>query len=110
MPSYLSYNAQIITFTFPHIGNVGTNLDDYELSKSFASGIITREPPPLSSNWRSEIEFENWLIKMKLTGIYGIDTRLLTKYIKDKLYTCAARKNTYRGFCGICICIFYTFY
>ena len=79
-----SYNGQIITFTFPHIGNVGTNLEDYESSKSFASGIITREPPPLSSNWRSEIEFENWLIKMKLTGIYGIDTRLLTKYIKDK--------------------------
>ena len=64
-----SYNAQIITFTFPHIGNVGTNLDDYESSKSFASGIITREPPSLSSNWRSENEFENWLIKMKLTGI-----------------------------------------
>jgi len=79
-----SYNGQIITFTFPHIGNVGTNLEDYESLKSFASGIITREPPPLSSNWRSEIEFENWLIKMKLTGIYGIDTRLLTKYIKDK--------------------------
>ena len=79
-----SYNAQIITFTFPHIGNVGTNLDDYESSKSFASGIITREPPSLSSNWRSENEFENWLIKMKLTGIYGIDTRFLTKYIKDK--------------------------
>lgn len=79
-----SYNGQIITFTFPHIGNVGTNLNDYESSKSFASGIITREPPPLSSNWRSENEFGNWLIKMKLTGIYGIDTRFLTKYIRDK--------------------------
>ena len=78
-----SYNEQIITFTFPHIGNVGTNIDDYESSKSFASGIITREPPPLSSNWRSENEFENWLIKMQLTGIYGIDTRFLTKHIKE---------------------------
>ncbi len=78
-----SYNGQIITFTFPHIGNVGTNFDDYEKSKSFASGIITREPPPLSSNWRSENEFENWLIKMRLTGIYGVDTRFLTKYIKN---------------------------
>ena len=78
-----SYDSQIINFTFPHIGNVGTNVNDNEANQSFASGIITREPPSQCSNWRSEINFDKWLIQKNIIGIYGLDTRLLTKYIKD---------------------------
>ena len=79
-----SYNGQIINFTFPHIGNVGTNRDDNEAKKSFASGIITREPPPEASNWRSELNFNGWLKKQNIVGISGLDTRQLTKVIKEK--------------------------
>ena len=79
-----SYNKQIINFTFPHIGNVGTNSNDNEANLSYASGIITREPPSKSSNWRSENDFNKWLKDRDITGICGIDTRQLTKYIKDK--------------------------
>ena len=79
-----SYNGQIINFTFPHIGNVGTNRDDNEAKKSFASGIITREPPPEASNWRSELNFNEWLKKQNIVGISGLDTRQLTKVVKEK--------------------------
>ena len=79
-----SYNGQIINFTFPHIGNVGTNTDDNEANKSFASGIITREPPSEDSNWRSELNFNAWLKKQNIIGISGLDTRQLTKIIKEK--------------------------
>ena len=78
-----SYNKQLINFTFPHIGNVGTNSNDNEANLSYASGIITREPPPQSSNWRSENDFNKWLKLNDIIGIYGIDTRQLAKYIKD---------------------------
>ena len=79
-----SYDGQIINFTFPHIGNVGTNADDNEANNSFVSGIITREPPPEASNWRSEVNFNVWLKKQNIIGISGLDTRQLTKIIKDK--------------------------
>ena len=78
-----SYNKQLINFTFPHLGNVGTNSNDNEANLSYASGIITREPPSQSSNWRSEYDFNKWLELKDVIGIYGIDTRQLTKYIKD---------------------------
>ena len=68
-----SYDGQIINFTFPHIGNVGTNTYDNEANRSFASGIITREPPPKGSNWRSELNFNEWLKKQNIIGIYGLD-------------------------------------
>ena len=79
-----SYDGQIINFTFPHIGNVGTNADDNEANKSFVSGIITREPPSEASNWRSETNFDVWLKKQNIIGMSGLDTRQLTKIIKDK--------------------------
>ena len=78
-----SYNKQLINFTFPHVGNVGTNFNDNEANLSYASGIITREPPSQSSNWRSEYDFNKWLKIKDIIGIYGIDTRQLTKYIKN---------------------------
>ena len=78
-----SYAEQIITFTFPHIGNVGTNSDDNESLKPMATGIITRAKPTEPSNWRNEISFDLWLEGNNITGIYGIDTRALTRKIRD---------------------------
>ena len=78
-----SYSKQIINFTFPHIGNVGTNKSDYE-GKSDVSGIITRQVPTEKSNWRSEKHFSEWLKELSIPGIAGIDTRKLTKIIRSR--------------------------
>lgn len=78
-PSYL---GQIITFTFPHIGNVGTNDNDFESKSVRAGGIIIREPITKASNYRSTNDFENWLIQNSVTGISGIDTRKITQIIR----------------------------
>ena len=78
-----SYAEQIITFTFPHIGNVGTNSEDNESFKPMATGIITRAKPTEPSNWRNELSFDLWLNSNNITGIYGIDTRALTRKIRD---------------------------
>ena len=78
-----SYTEQVITFTFPHIGNVGTNKDDNESTRPSATGIITRAKPTSPSSWRNEISFDIWCQKNKITGLYGIDTRALTKRIRE---------------------------
>ena len=78
-----SYYNQIITFTFPHIGIVGSNKFDYESEKIFASACIINNEITPPSNHRSEISFEKWLIKNKKACITGIDTRILTKDIRD---------------------------
>jgi carbamoyl-phosphate synthase small subunit len=80
-PSYL---GQIITFTFPHIGNVGVNENDIEANKVRACGLVVREPITSSSNYRADGGFKEWLIKNNLTGICGIDTRKITKLIRAK--------------------------
>ena len=80
-----SYCSQIITFTFPHIGNVGLNKDDNEGSnKPFIKGAIFRSAVTNPSNWRSEITLNKWLIKNEVIGLYGIDTRELTNLIRKK--------------------------
>jgi carbamoyl-phosphate synthase small subunit len=79
-----SYAGQIITFTFPHIGNVGTNELDNEAEKPFAKGLILRTDITAPSNHRSEKHFNDWLKKNGLTGICGIDTRALTQHPRDK--------------------------
>ena len=79
-----SYAAQIITFTFPHIGNVGANSEDIESCSLAAKGLIVREDIASPSNWRSEEGLDLWLKKNNLVGISGIDTRGLTRYIRDK--------------------------
>ena len=80
-----SYCSQIITFTFPHIGNVGLNLEDNESSdKPYISGAIFRSLITDPSNWRSEIDLDNWLKDNSIVGIYGIDTRALTNLIREK--------------------------
>ena len=78
-----SYTEQIITFTFPHIGNVGTNKDDNESMRPSATGVITRAKPTSPSNWRNELSLDVWCKKNKITGLYGIDTRALTKRIRE---------------------------
>ena len=80
-----SYCSQIITFTFPHIGNVGLNLEDNESSdRPYISGAIFRSLITDPSNWRSEIDLDNWLKDNSIIGIYGIDTRALTNLIREK--------------------------
>tara|TARA_Y100000588_G_scaffold392010_1_gene502463 strand:+ start:1928 stop:3223 length:1296 start_codon:yes stop_codon:yes gene_type:complete len=77
-----SYAGQIITFTFPHIGNVGTNTNDHECENSFARGIIIRADVTSPSNYRATKHFSEWLTAVNLTGISGIDTRSLTRRIR----------------------------
>jgi carbamoyl-phosphate synthase small subunit len=80
----LSYAGQIITFTFPHIGNVGTNFEDVESVTPVARGLIIRENITNPSNFRNDNHLNKWLEKNKITGICGIDTRALTRYIRTK--------------------------
>ena len=78
-----SYAGQIITFTFPHIGNVGANPDDMERDKRGAIGCITREVPTAPSNFRSVQTLPEWMAAQGLIGLAGIDTRALTRRIRD---------------------------
>ncbi|MBL0319418.1 MAG: glutamine-hydrolyzing carbamoyl-phosphate synthase small subunit [Alphaproteobacteria bacterium] len=77
-----SYSGQIIVFTFPHIGNVGTNQEDVESNKSLARGIVVRETVTQPSNYRNQLDFGEWLTSIGITGICGVDTRALTRKIR----------------------------
>ena len=79
-----SYAGQIINFTFPHIGNVGTNLEDDESKKPFAKGIIINCDISDPSNYRSILHLDLWLKKNNVPGICNIDTRLITNRIRSK--------------------------
>ena len=78
-----SYAGQIITFTFPHIGNVGVNDEDKETIGQAARGCILRADITDPANWRSAEHLNNWLIERNLVAITGIDTRQLTRRIRD---------------------------
>ncbi|MET4807568.1 carbamoyl-phosphate synthase small subunit [Limibacillus sp. MBR-115] len=78
-----SYAGQIITFTFPHIGNVGANLEDLETTTPSARGLILRADITDPSNWRSVQHLDTWLKSNGLTGIAGLDTRAMTRHIRD---------------------------
>lgn len=78
-----SYAGQIITFTFPHIGNTGTNRVDIEADHPVALGIIIRNEITAPSNWRHDNHLHAWLCAHDLPGISGIDTRALTRHIRD---------------------------
>ena len=84
-----SYAGQIISFTFPHIGNIGTNNFDNEGQTKSIAGIVVRQTPTNPSNWRSEHTFDDWLKLNDIPGISGIDTRMLTKIIR-KYKSCNA--------------------
>lgn len=83
-----SYSSQIVLFTFPHIGNVGANADDHEESSEAgmdaACGTVFREPITAASNWRSGEELEAWLIKRGIVALSGVDTRAITRLIREK--------------------------
>ena len=79
-----SYAGQIINFTFPHIGNVGTNNEDIESDKIWTRGVIFNSEITNPSNYRSLQNLDNWLKKNKIVGITGLDTRSLTNFIRDQ--------------------------
>jgi carbamoyl-phosphate synthase small subunit len=83
-----SYAGQIVTFTFPHIGNVGVNEEDVETvnmaSPSGVRGLVIAEPITEPSNWRSRRGFNEWLVARGVVGISGVDTRALTALIREK--------------------------
>ena len=79
-----SYREQIVTLTYPHIGNVGTNPDDAESEKVQLSGLVLREVPRKASNFRSTQDFGAYLLQNKVVAIAGIDTRRLTRILRDK--------------------------
>jgi carbamoyl-phosphate synthase small subunit len=82
-----SYMAQIVAFTFPHIGNVGTNSDDLEqisgAAETAARGAIFRDTPTAPANWRANSDLDGWLKRRGVIGLCGIDTRALTKSIRE---------------------------
>ncbi len=78
-----SYAGQIITFTYPHIGNYGTNIEDNESRRPFARGVIVRELSRRTSNWRSTETLGDFLDRRGVPGIAGVDTRRLTRHIRD---------------------------
>ncbi|KCZ89117.1 carbamoyl-phosphate synthase small subunit [Hyphomonas jannaschiana VP2] len=83
-----SYASQIVLFTFPHIGNVGANGEDNEEASDPAThaarGAIFREPITAPSNWRATETFESWLQKRRIVGLSGVDTRAITRLIREK--------------------------
>ncbi|HVK82392.1 MAG TPA: glutamine-hydrolyzing carbamoyl-phosphate synthase small subunit [Verrucomicrobiae bacterium] len=82
-----SYAAQIVAFTFPHVGNVGANVQDTETSSPAAAaaarGAVFRTNPTAPSNWRSEDDLNSWLKKRNIIGLAGLDTRALTRRIRE---------------------------
>ena len=78
-----SYAGQIINFTYPHIGNYGVTTADSEAPKAFCRGVIVRELSRRRSNWRSEDDLDSFLRSEKIPGIAGLDTRRLTRYVRD---------------------------
>lgn len=79
-----SYKEQIVTLTYPHIGNVGTNSGDEESDKIMARGLVIRDLPRLMSSWRGEMSLSDYLIKHNIVAIADIDTRKLTRILRDK--------------------------
>ncbi len=79
-----SYCQQLVTLTYPHIGNTGVNSEDEEANTIFASGLIIRDLPLVASNWRSEQKLEDYLNDRGVVAIADIDTRRLTRILRDK--------------------------
>jgi len=83
-----SYMSQILAFTFPHVGNVGVNVEDVEQmgggAETAAVGAIFRDLPTDPANWRADGSFDAWMTRRGVVGLAGVDTRALTKAIRDK--------------------------
>ncbi|QPK63518.1 glutamine-hydrolyzing carbamoyl-phosphate synthase small subunit [Methylomonas sp. LL1] len=107
-----SYARQIVTLTYPHIGNVGTNAEDNESEGVFASGLVVRDLPLLASSWRMQQTLPEYLREHKVVAIADIDTRKLTRLLRDKgaqrgcimagdTVDVAAAKQAIEGFPGL---------
>jgi carbamoyl-phosphate synthase small subunit len=79
-----SYAKQIITLTYPHIGNTGVNDEDMESDRVYAAGLVVRDVPALLSNWRAQAPLQNFLETHNVVGIADIDTRRLTRLLREK--------------------------
>jgi carbamoyl-phosphate synthase small subunit len=79
-----SYRQQIVTLTYPHIGNVGTNAEDAESGQVHIAGLVLREPPRPHSNFRSTLDFREYLRSTGTVAIAGVDTRRLTRLLRDR--------------------------
>jgi carbamoyl-phosphate synthase small subunit len=79
-----SYHRQVVVMTAPHIGNTGVNTPDNESKKIWVAGFVVRNPSTITSNWRSEKDLEVEMIEQGIVGIQGIDTRALTRHLRDR--------------------------
>jgi carbamoyl-phosphate synthase small subunit len=79
-----SYCRQIVTLTYPHIGNTGVNQEDQESARVYVEGLVVRDLPRLHSNWRSQKSLSEYLIENKVVGIADLDTRKLTRILREK--------------------------
>ena len=79
-----SYSRQIVTLTYPHIGNVGTNAEDAESTSVHSAGLVIRDLPLVASSWRNELSLEDYLQVNKVVAIADIDTRKLTRILREK--------------------------
>ena len=78
-----SYSGQLVTFTYPELGNTGVNPDDQEAEKPHAHGLIARQLSPVASNWRSRQSLQDWLDAHGVVGIHGIDTCALVRHLRE---------------------------
>ncbi len=78
-----SYFGQLITFTYPELGNTGVNYEDQESEQASVKGIVVRNFTGAPSNWRSKKTFEDWLKEEKIVGIFGVDTRALVRHLRN---------------------------
>ena len=78
-----SYAGQLVSFTYPELGNTGVNADDQEADRPHARGVIARQLAPLPSNWRCEQTLESWMQTHQLVGISGLDTRALVRHLRE---------------------------
>ncbi|MCJ8299559.1 MAG: carbamoyl-phosphate synthase small subunit, partial [Pseudomonadales bacterium] len=79
-----SYSRQIVTLTYPHIGNVGTNDEDRESDKTWVAGLVIRDLPLMASNFRNQQALDDYLLENKVVAISDIDTRKLTRILREK--------------------------
>lgn len=79
-----SYHKQIVIMTAPHIGNTGMNRIDEESKEIWVSGFVVRNPSPVTSNWRATSDLESDLVAAKIVGISGVDTRAITRHLRDR--------------------------
>ena len=78
-----SYSGQLVTFTYPELGNTGVNLDDQESSRPHARGVIARQLSPTPSSWRCQQPLQTWLEEQRVVGISGVDTRALVRHLRE---------------------------